>query len=357
MFGSLRAAEVIAVLLLIALSATAMGASTTDTTSLMRPFHHGVFLGDEATTPERVAVAIDEYATLVGVRPTLVKSFFRLDADFGRSGWAGRVVRQIERAGAANYVALDLTWPGAPAKGLLEAIAAGDADGRLRRIAKRLAELEGEVFVEPAWEMNGDWSYGWQGAANGADPEAPARFVAAWRRVVEVFRAEGATRIRWVFSPNIGNPVAGDGAGADHWNWYGHYYPGDAWVDYVGAHGFHAPDLWGGAYADFATLFDGASADHLLSDLSGRFPHKPILIGEFAAEETAGRDKGEWIADAFQRLHAHPNVVGSVWFHMSKEADWRVDSSTSALLAYRDAMLHPRIALASTQGGSRMAMR
>jgi hypothetical protein len=328
-----------------------------DTTGMMRPFHHGVFLGDAATTPERVAPAIDEYASLVGSRPTLVKTFFRLDADFGRSGWAGRVVRQIERAGAANYVALDLTWPGAPRTGLLEAIVGGGADERLRRTARQLAGLSGEIIIEPAWEMNGDWSYGWQGAANGADPDAPARFVAAWRHIVAVFRSEGATRVRWVFSPNIGNPVAGSAAGEAHWNWYGHYYPGDDWVDYVGAHGFHAPDLWGGEYADFTTLFDGVGADHLLSDLSRRFPHKPILIGEFAAEETSGRDKGEWIADAFRRLHAQSNVAGSVWFHMRKEADWRVDSSASALRAYRDAMLHPRIALASTQGGSRVAMR
>jgi hypothetical protein len=346
--------------LLLGLSTLAAGPvlatpTSADSAAAMRPFHHGVFLGDDVTTPERVAGAIRDYTRMVGVRPTLVKTFFRLDADFGVRGWAGRVVREIGRSEAANYIALDLSWPGGPGQDLLDAIARGDADDRLRRIAGQLRDLPGDVFIEPGWEMNGDWDYAWQGAANGGGEDAPARFVSAWRHVVEVFRAAGATHVQWVFSPNIGNPIARAGAGEEHWNWYGNYYPGDAWVDVVGAHGFHAPDLWGGEYTDFATLFDGAAADRLLSDLSRRFPDKPILIGEFAAEETSGHDKGEWIRDAFRQMHARANLIGSVWFHMRKEANWRVDSSASALAAYREAMKHPRILLASSAAAIRLA--
>jgi hypothetical protein len=307
-----------------------------------RPFYHGAFLGDEETQPGRVSAAITRFAGRAGQTPALVKSFFTLDSDFSSEGWAGRLVREVAASGATNLVALDLGWAGAPSKNLLSLVVAGDADVRLTRVARGLAELDGPVLVEPGWEMNGNWAYAWQGVANGGARDAAARFVAAWRRVVDVFRAAGATNVRFVFSPNVGNPVAGRAAGASHWNWYGHYYPGDAYVDYVGAHGFHAPTLWGGSYQEFTALFDGAEADRLLSDLAMRFPSKPILISEFAAEETPGHDKGRWIEQAYAFLERHPAVVGAVWFDMRKEADWRVDSSASALAAYRLALGGPR---------------
>ena len=322
------------------------------------PFYQGVFLGDAETTPERVGAAIGDFARLVGNRPALVKTFFRLESDFSAEGWAGRVVRQIDAASATNFIALDLRWSDAPNTGLLDAILAGKADARLQGIAREVAALGRPVLLEPGWEMNGDWSYPWQGAANGAERQAPARFVAAWRHIVNTFRQAGATNVLWVFSPNVGNPIARTGAGAAHWNWYGHYYPGDEYVDYVGAHGFHAPTLWGGPYTDFNTLFDGAYADLMLSDLSSRFPNKPILIGEFAAEETPGRNKGDWVRGAFAAIHDRPAIAGAVWFHMKKEADWRVDSSAGALAAYRSAQAHPRTRVAFTpppMGGTLLA--
>jgi endoglucanase len=307
-----------------------------------RPFFHGVFLGDDESRPGIVGGAIAEFRDRSGSAPALVKTFQTLDSDFSPGGWAGRVVREIAASGSTNLIALDLRWEGAPAEPLLSVLARGAADDRLDRLARDLAKLGELVLVEPAWEMNGDWRYPWQGVTNGGGPDAALRFVEAWRHVVDVFRDNGAANVRWVFSPNVGNPVAGRGAGAAHWNWYGHYYPGDAHVDYVGAHGFHAPALWDTPYQDFSTLFDGEQADRLLSDLAGRFPGKPIIISEFAAEETPGRDKGSWIEAAFRHLHRHPAVIATVWFNMRKEADWRIESSASALAAYRAAVGSPR---------------
>ena len=306
------------------------------------PFFSGVFLGDQASRPERIESALREFGRAVGSRPALVKTFFTLEDDFSRRGWAGRVLRRVHSAGATNYVALDLRWTGAPQTNLLEAIAAGAADDAIRRAARQLREIDGPVLLEPAWEMNGNWSYPWQGEANGKNEQAPARFGAAWRRLVDLFRDELGSNVRWVFSPNVGNPVAG-AAGEDHWNWYGNYYPGDAWVDYVGAHGFNAPSLWRAPYRDFRTLFDGEETGRMLSDLAARYPDKPIIIGEFASEESPGRDKGEWIRSAYRFLQSHPRVVGAVWFNMKKESDWQVDSSAAALVAFRDAMRGPRV--------------
>jgi hypothetical protein len=326
-----------------------------------KPFFNGAFLGDAVSNPEQIAGAIRDFGALVGKQPALVKTFQPVSCDFSASGWCGRVLRQVASTGATNFVALDPRWNGAPKTKLLEALNAGAADAELTRIARQLAQLDGTVLVEPAWEMNGNWSYAWQGVENGADPAAPARFVAAWRRMVDVFRREGATNVRWVFNPNVGNPVTRRATGASHWNWYANYYPGDAYVDYVGAHGFNAPRLWGGEWNDFATMTDGAVGDHMLSDLARRYPDKPIILGEIGTDEGAGDAKARWIRGAFERMRAHPRVVGTVWFHMNKEADWRVNSSPAALQAYRDAMRDPVVQTAfrdvAAPRGTRLASR
>ena len=308
-----------------------------------RPFFHGAFLGDAASNPEQIDGAIRDFGRMVGKQPALVKTFHPVSCDFSAGGWCGQVLRKVASTGATNFVALDLRWPGAPEAGLLDAINAGRGDAEFARIARQLAGVGGTVLLEPAWEMNGNWDYRWQGVANGADHQAPAKYASAWRRIVDTFRREGAHNVRWVFNPNVGNPLTSRATGPAHWNWYGHYYPGESYVDYVGAHGFNAPKVWGGPWQSFDAMTDGAAADHMLSDLAARYPGKPIIIGEFASDEGSGDAKAQWIRGAFERMRSHPAVVGAVWFHMDKEADWRVDSSAASLAAYRDAMRDPMI--------------
>src|SRR5688500_2231514 len=103
---------------------------------------------------------MEAHARMGGQAPALVTSFHRIVADLSAGGWAGRVVRDIARYGATNFVALDLSWPGAPAN-LLSGILRGDADALLARTARSLASVGQTVLVEPAWEMNGNWDYRW----------------------------------------------------------------------------------------------------------------------------------------------------------------------------------------------------
>lgn len=305
-------------------------------------FFNGAYLGDAETTPERVGDAIRAFGQMTGKQPALVKSFHPITCDFSATGWCGRLLRAVSATGSTNYVALDLRWPAAPAGSLLAAIAGGAADAEITRIGRQLAGVPGTVLLEPAWEMNGNWSdYRWQGVANGGDTNAPALYRQAWQRIVRIFREQGATNVRWVFNPNVGNPLTWQATGASHWNWYANYYPGDAYVDYVGMHGFNAPTVFGAPWATFDTLFDGESADRMLSDVIARYPGKPVIIGEFGSEEGAGDAKAQWIRAAFARLRSHPAVVGAVWFNMNKETNWRVDSSAQALAAYRDVVADP----------------
>jgi beta-mannanase len=200
------------------------------------------------------------------------------------------------------------------------------------------------VLIEPGWEMNGRWGYRWQGVDNGLAATAPARYVQAWRRVVDIFIREGATNVRWVFNPNTGNPVLGGAPGPAHWNWWGHYHPGDDYVDYVGFHGFNGPSVWFHRWMPFADLFSGDQADYALPDLVRRHPNKPVLIGEFAAEKDPEHlRRGDWIRDAYRQMIDHPKIVGGIWFHMQKETDWRVNTLQQVLEAYQEVMRDPRV--------------
>jgi hypothetical protein len=303
-----------------------------------RPFYAGAYLGDAATKPELVQAAITDFAAKSGKAPSLVKSFHTLDCDWSATGWCGQLIRKVGATGATNYLAIDVRWTGAPAGGVLDAINAGQADAALTRMARQLAAYGQTVMLEPGWEMNGNWAYAWQGALNGNDAAAPARYAAAWRHMVDLFRREGATNVRWVFNPNVGNPLTHAATGSSHWNWYANYYPGNGYVDYVGAHGFNGPSVWGGSWQDFGTMTDGAAADHMLSDLAARYPGKPIIIGEFATQEGTATQKAQWIADAYAKMLANPAVIGAVWFNANKEADWRIDSSAASLAAFKSAL-------------------
>jgi endoglucanase len=313
-----------------------------DTTSAPRAFYQGAYLGTANSTPERIAAAIREFGQLTGRQPSLVKTFHSLDCDFTAAGWCGQVLRQAAATGATNYVALDLKWTGAPATGLLDAINAGQADARITAVAQGIRSVGSLVLLEPGWEMNGDWAFAWQGVANGGQA-GPAKYAAAWRHVVTLFRQAGATNVRWVFNPNVGNAMTHTASGAGNWNWYANYYPGDAYVDYVGAHGFNGPTVWNTAWQDFGTMTDGAGADRMLSDLAARYPAKPIIIGEFASQEGAAGQKAQWITDAYAKMRANPRVVGAVWFNANKEADWRVESSPASLQAFQAAMAQPGV--------------
>ncbi|HSU14713.1 glycoside hydrolase family 26 protein [Longimicrobium sp.] len=301
-------------------------------------FYAGAYLGDAASTPQNIAAAIRGFGTMTGKQPSLVKTFHSLNCDFTATGWCGQVLRAAASTGATNYVALDLKWTGAPATGLLDAIIAGQADARLTAVARGVKSVGSLVLLEPGWEMNGNWDFAWQGVLNGGNANAPVKFAAAWRHMVDIFRREGADNVRWVFNPNVGNSVTHTASGASSWNWYANYYPGDAYVDYVGAHGFNGPAVWNTSWQDFATMTDGTAADHMLSDLAARYPTKPIIIGEFATQEGSAGQKAAWITDAYRRMRANPRVVGAVWFNANKEADWRVESSTASLQAFQAAM-------------------
>ncbi len=194
--------------------------------------------------------------------------------------------------------------------------AAAGADGR-------------EIFLRFGHEMNGDW-YGWSGFANGQNAQSAQEFIATWRYLHDRFRAKGVSNITWVWCPNHESvPNAA-------WNQPENYYPGDSYVDWVCADGYNwgTSQTWSG-WRSFDEVFG-----QIYNKVTSIAPGKPFMIGEFASSELGG-NKGAWISDAAARIPSqYPQLKAFIWFNMNKETDWRVESSTGSLDAFKSSFVN-----------------
>jgi hypothetical protein len=199
----------------------------------------------------------------------------------------------------------------------------GSSDRLIMAAARRMAARRRPTLVRWAWDMNRDF-YRWGGAANDRDT---AGYVSAWRRLHRLFREAGADNVSWVWSPNATSHPD------EEWNQYPHYYPGDAYVDWVGVSGYAEKEtpgeLFGGFYDAYA-------------------PRKPIMITEVAVADRGGTTKPDWITGFARWVKSRPAVGAVVWFdtdtHPGSDERWRIDSQPASLAAYRAMAADPAFA-------------
>ena len=205
----------------------------------------------------------------------------------------------------------------------------GSQDALIAARADGVRALGRPVFLRWCWEMNANWT-GCGGAANN-DPgrtNGPSKFVTAWRRIHNIFVKRGATNAVWVWSPNA------DDVPNTSWNHWTRYYPGSSYVDWVGIDGYN----WGTTQSWSRWTYMSSIISRIYSDYGST---KPIMIAETASAEQGG-DKAQWIADAASRLKSSfPSVAAFLWFNVNKETNWRVDSSSSALSAFKTMAADP----------------
>jgi hypothetical protein len=192
-------------------------------------------------------------------------------------------------------------------------IAAGDQDRLIVGRALGVKALGQPVLIRWFWEMDGKKRI-WAGT--------PADYIAAWRHIVDVFRARGATNVEWVWCPNAS--AFSDGEAQV-------FYPGDDYVDWICADGYNwAPgrpgDDWRSFQDIFAAFYDWASQKN-----------KKIMVGEFGVQERSGDDKARWVEDARTTLkRKFPLIKAVVYFNANADYDWRMNSSPSASQAFKD---------------------
>jgi endoglucanase len=205
----------------------------------------------------------------------------------------------------------------------LDSIIDGSHDGEIRALAAGSRSMRKPFFFAPFWEMNGSWEP-WNGVHT-SDPgthNGPMKYIRAWRRMHDIFVRQGVRNAVWVWSPDRGDVPR------EPWNHWWRYYPGDAYVDWVGMDGYN----WGTA-ADWSSWRSWEDVFRpLYLDFASR---KPVMVAETASAERGGH-KARWIRNARAAIKARfPQLGAVVWFHDDKETDWRVNSSRRSLAAYR----------------------
>lgn len=280
-----------------------------------RPSSGKTYLGAFTDIPSSGAPAtpakFGAFETLIGRKLDLCMNY----RGWTEGTWPSRDTGQMEAWAASTGRIPCVTFgKGSPS---IPYIASGGADGQLRTLASRCKTFGRPLFLRPFWEMNGRWM-SWNADRYGHDT---SKFRTAWRRMVTVFANAGVTNVTWVWSPNVGDLPR------ESWNHWSNYYPGDAYVDWVGADGYnHGGSQWRELREMYAPF---------VADYGDR---KPIMVAETASVERGG-SKATWITNARAWVKSQPSVDAFIWFHRganSSEAyDWRVNTSSSALSAFR----------------------
>jgi hypothetical protein len=208
----------------------------------------------------------------------------------------------------------------------LDEIIAGQHDEVFHQRARGARDLGVEMFLRWGHEMNGNW-YPWAGANNGKEA-GPAKYIAAYRHVHDLFVADGASNVVWVWCPLVADVPA------EPWNHWRNYYPGDDYVDWIGLDSYN----WGTSSSCCTWQTFGELSTDLYDDYAGR---KPLILAETSSAEVGG-DKAAWIDDLHQQLKTRFSAIRAVvWFDINKETDWRIASSARTLAAYQSMALDP----------------
>ncbi len=281
----------------------------------------------------------DEYKRISDKRPAMLMWYQawdrKADWEFNTRGCVSTYQR-----GAVPLITWEPWDPGANARFVenpidqpryrLKRIVDGDFDRYIISWARAIKALGGPVMIRPMHEMNGNW-YPWGGTVNANDPEL---FKAAWRHVHRIFAKEGASNVTWVWSINwMSSPDTPD-------NGYDAYYPGDAYVDWVGISGFN----WG-----TSTQYQGWMAFNEMYRKPLKYLEtldKPIMVAEFASVANGG-DKAAWITDAYRRIRTeHPQIKAVVYYDAIERRptdtqDWRIDRPEEVAAAFEAAVGDP----------------
>jgi mannan endo-1,4-beta-mannosidase len=258
------------------------------------------YLGVYETRAPRNYQPVVEFAKAAGRQPNLVGYY---------SGWpqqfATSFAETVRKHGAVTILQMD------PTGASVEAIAAGKYDSYLRSYADRVRNFGSPVVIGFGHEMNATW-YTW-----GYGHVPPRTFVAAWRRIVTLFRGQGADNVTWLWTINADLPSTGPIAS---------WWPGAGYVTWVGIDGYYYDQ-----YDNFTSVFGKTIAQ--VRALTG----KPVLLSETAVGPEAGQSAK--IGNLFAGMRQY-QTLGLVWFDIAQHdglyhQDWRIENSPAAESAFR----------------------
>jgi hypothetical protein len=155
-----------------------------------------------------------------------------------------------------------------------------------------------------------------------------ADFIAAWRRVVTIFRQQGVTNVEytwqmtsWAFATS---PTAR--------NYAAKWYPGDSYVTNVGTDPYNWYNCGPGS-----GKWEQLSSVMAASTSYARAHGKKLVVGEFASQSDPNR-RAQWIRNARSYFVANRDVIRAVFYFQypdPRHCYWELSSSAD-LAAMRD---------------------
>ena len=182
-----------------------------------------------------------------------------------------------------------------------KAINAGVYDTQIIRQARTIRSLGAPVLIRFNYEMtdNAENTCFTGFPVNNNWPLAGQEFVSAWRHVVGLFRAAGATNAVWVWAPGAGSYVEGS---------WPYFWPGAAWVDWIGIDDYNKVDT----PSSFAT---DPGIPQFIPAVGGL--GKPLMVSENGALEDPNMNpdaQTRWVETARTYIKAHPQIKAYVYW-------------------------------------------
>ena len=277
-------------------------------------FQVGAWVGGPGQYPQPTQENVQAFQDLQGSHVDLI-SYLAL---FDVNDW--NATEEYANVAKENGSTLVVTWManGYGAQDLVD----GKADSYIRDYAKGVKNYGEEIWLRPLHEANGDW-YDW-GVGKAGAGNTDANVAEAFRHIVNIFREENVTNVKWVWTTNASNAGKGSTLTGN--------YPGDEYVDYISIDGYN----WGKCqswsnWQTFSQVFK-KSYDALAKI------DKPLFIAEISSSELGG-NKAEWITDMFEHFATDfSRVFAVMWFSQSKEdnaGDWALNTPQAAVDAWK----------------------
>jgi len=277
--------------------------------------YHGVYPGGRSGEEDDITPAdMTSYEDTVGKRVAWV---YFSNNWYNNPQFPRETAEWIRASGALPFIRLMLRGEdNTQGHYTVERIISGQCDALLQAWALEAKAFGTPLAVEYGTECNGEW-FPWNGKYHGGGklngygdptkPDGPERFAAAYRRIVTVMRNAGAWNITWVFHVDtMDDPEV-------NWNRLENYYPGDAFVDWIGVSAYGPQQPTSEDCPSFRELMD--SCYPRLDQLA---PTKPVIALEFGC--TAGSPliaPEVWAGAALDDLLGGrwPRVIGLSWWN------------------------------------------
>jgi len=211
-----------------------------------------------------------------------------------------------------------------PVQPRLHNIISGDYNSYIDAFADKIKLYTDTVIIRFMHEFEGDW-YPWSISQNGEDP---SKYITAFRKVVDRFRARGVTNVQWMWCVNS------DYFPYLSYNFIVFSYPGNDYVDIV------ATDIYNNHYPisfPWWRSFRWQTTESYYY-LSKYFPEKPLYICEvgcrerFEHESPSSESKGEWYTRMDKEVQSNFRKARAlIFFNAAPDQNWFVNSSPGAL--------------------------